>query len=60
MVKLFEIEVDSAEEDEEQISQIVYSVVDLITELEEDGKVFRITIEEINPETTESQNRFLH
>ncbi len=60
MVKLFEVEVDSTNEDEEEVNQIVYSLVDLITQLEEDGKVFKITIEEIDSETIESPNRYLH
>jgi hypothetical protein len=60
MVKLFEVEVDSTDEDEEKVNQIVYSLVDLITQLEEDGKVFKITIEKIDSETIESPNRYLH
>lgn len=59
-MKLFEVEIDATDEDEEKISQVVYSLVDLITELEEDGKVFKITVEEVNPEETESPNRHLH
>lgn len=59
-MKLFEVEIDSTDGDEEKVNQIVYSLVDLITELEEDGKVFKITIEEINPEETEPVNRYLH
>ena len=62
-MKLFEVEVDASDtsdESSEKIDQIIYSLVDIIGNLEEDGKIFKIIIEDIDPETIESPNKYLH
>lgn len=59
-MKLFEVEVNAQEDDDEKVNQIVYSLVDLITELEEDGKKFKITIEDLDYENTDYISRYLH
>lgn len=59
-LKLLEIEIDSPNSKESEIDDAVYAIVDMITELEEDGEHFKITIEKIGPESTAENNKYLH
>lgn len=62
-MKIFEVEVDASDmsdEGSDKIDQIIYSLVDMIGSLEDDGKIFKIIIEDIDPETIESPNKNLH
>lgn len=61
-MKIFEVEIDATEdtdENSEKISQIIYSVVGMIGELEEDGRVFKIIIEDSELNSS-IQSRYLH
>ena len=62
-MKLFEVKIDAtddSDENSEKISQIIYSLVDTIGSLEEEGRIFRVIIEDVDPETIEYPNKYLH
>lgn len=62
-MKLFEAQVDAtndSEENSEKIDQLIYSLVDFISQLEDEGRVFKIIIEDMDDEVTSSPNKWLH
>lgn len=57
-MKLFEVKIDATEETDEssdKIDQIIYSLVDFISELECEGRVFKIIIEDVDDEVTDNK-----